>query len=330
MDLNQQIINKILLAKNCVITSHKSPDGDSIGSSLALYRFIKKLNIPVSICHPDVAPDFLFWLDGINEIVTHDVDPMVVKTKIADADLIFSLDYNSLSRVGSEMELLLKEANADFIMIDHHLDPDDFATIKISKPEVCSTAELIFDLIVNSDESDKMDAFIAEPIYLGMMTDTGSFRFSSVTSHTHRVVAEMLDLGLNHTQIHENVFDSNTLDKLRLRGFATSEKLEIVNGNVAIISLTEAELSKFNYVKGDTEGLVNIALSINGVEAAIFLKEDQGKIKMSFRAKGNKVVNVIANEHFEGGGHKYAAGGISFESMDATVEKVKSLIPNYF
>ncbi|MDB4516936.1 DHHA1 domain-containing protein, partial [Crocinitomicaceae bacterium] len=174
------------------------------------------------------------------------------------------------------------------------------------------------------------DKEMMEPLYLGIMTDTGSFRYDSVDARTHEVVAEMLKTGLNHTAIHENTFDGNRIDKLKLRGYAIAEKLEIISEyHVAIISLSAEELERFNFIKGDTEGLVNIALSVEGVESAAFFAEKDGKVKISFRSKGTPI-NTIASDHFEGGGHKFAAGGISFDSLEDTVQKFKNLLPQYF
>jgi len=327
----QQIIDKIKGAHSIVITSHKSPDGDSIGSSLGLFQFIQKLNKQVTICHPDKAPSFLLWMEDIEAIHTLEENPDTVKQLIEKADLIFSLDYNALNRVGDEMQALLEAASADFIMIDHHLNPDDYATICLSQPEICSTSQLIFEVIAHSSEANLLDARIATPLYLGIVTDTGSFRYPSVDARTHEILAEMLKLGVVHYKVHENTFDQNSVNRLRLRGFATSEKLEILHyGKVAMISLTEEELNRFEFQKGDTEGLVNIALSIEGVKAAAFFAEKEGKIKISFRSKGDYEVNVLSNENFNGGGHKYAAGGISDLPMKETIEKFKSLIPNYF
>lgn len=327
----QQIIDKIKQANSIVITSHRSPDGDSIGSSLGLYQFIQKLNKQVTICHPDKAPSFLLWLEDIEDIHTLEEDVETVKKLISKADLIFSLDYNALNRVGDEMQSLLENATAEFIMIDHHLHPADFASITLSEPEICSTSQLVYEVIAHSSEAHLLDAKVATPLYLGILTDTGSFRYPSVSFRTHEILAEMLKMGVVHFKIHENTFDQNTVNRLRLRGFATSEKLEILhNGKIAMISLLEDELNRFHYEKGDTEGLVNVALSIEGVKAAAFFAEKDGKVKISFRSKGEYEVNVLANENFEGGGHKYAAGGISDLSMNETIAKFKSLIPSYF
>lgn len=327
----QEIIDQIKKSDRIVITAHKSPDGDSVGSSLGLYRFLRKLGKDVVVCHPDRSPAFLHWLEDVTEILTMEEHPKEVAGKIVEADLIFALDYNGLGRVGEEMARLIQNAQAPAIMIDHHLHPEDFALITCSQPEICSTSQLVYETVVQSDEHASMDAFIATPLYLGMVTDTGSFRFPSVDPRTHRIVAEMIEMGVNHSRIHEQTFDTNTLDRLKLRGYATSEKLELLhNGSIAVIALSEEELKRFNYEKGDTEGLVNVALSIAGVKAAALFSEKDGKIKISFRGKEDYEVNRIASDHFEGGGHKYAAGGISSAPLADTLARFKQLIPDYF
>lgn len=330
-DFNK-IHSKIAEAKNIVITAHKSADGDSVGSSLGLYHYLKAIGKNAVVCHPDDAPHFLKFLSGAQEIMSYDMHPEKVTEAMENADLLFALDYNGLNRINADMATLFANSTGVKVMIDHHLHPDEFVDIAISQPEVCSTSQLVYELLAsNQDAKNVLNPTICSPLYLGIVTDTGSFRFPSVTSRTHQIVGEMLELGVNHAAIHEAAFDSNTIDRLRLRGFATSEKLELVhNGKVALMSLTQEELERFHFQKGDTEGLVNVALSVNGVNAAIFLSEKDGTIKISFRAKGAYEVNQLAADYFEGGGHKYASGGISHETMDATINKIKSLIPTYF
>lgn len=331
MNIHQQIVNAIIAADNIVITAHKSPDGDSIGSSLGLYRFIQKLGKQVSICHPDKAPSFFNWLNDVNDIIVFEEHPDQVSQKIKESDLLICLDYNDFSRVGEEMKGVLETFEGKIILIDHHLYPTPIADILLSETEVCSTCQLVYEVIKNSDKANLLDAHIATPLYLGILTDTGSFRFPSVEPRTHRIIAEMLELGVTHNKIHENTFDNNTLDRLKLRGYATSEKLELVHHNkIAIIVLTSKELNRFNYQKGDTEGLVNVALSIEGVKAAVLLTEQEKQVRMSFRGKDDYEVNKIAADHFSGGGHKYAAGGVSSLSLEETLNKLKEAIPNYF
>ena len=324
------IVEAIKKADKIVITSHRSPDGDSIGSSLGLARFIQALGKKVDICHPDPCPEFIKWTIKNDTIIDFESSEELVIQKLNDADLIFSLDYNAAYRLGNDMGDALKATSAKKIMIDHHLDPDEYADITVSEPDVCSTAQLIYELIDASGNSGLLNSEMAEPIYLGIMTDTGSFRYNTVTPRTHDILSLLLKSGLDHTNVHESTYDGNRIDKLKLRGYAIAEKLEIVEKyGVAILSLTEEELARFNYIKGDTEGLVNIALSVEGVQTAVFFNESKGRIKISFRSKGVPI-NVLANENFDGGGHKFAAGGISDLSMNDTLEKFKLLIPKYF
>lgn len=332
MNPYKQIENEILAASHIVITSHKSPDGDSVGSSLGLYQFIKKLGKSVTICHPDPAPEFLFWLEDISSILTLTTDPSLVEEQFEKADLIFCLDYNSSDRVGAEMQQLLEKASCKKIMIDHHLNPGDFAFITVSETSVCSTSQLIYELIEQSGNIALLDGRVGTPLYLGILTDTGSFRFPSVQPRTHEVLAKLLEAGVAHHLVHENLNDNNTVGRLRLQGYAMCEKLEVLEAfHVAVISMTEEELKKFDYKKGDTDGLVNLALSIKGMKAAIFLSEKDGLIKMSFRSKGKEnPVNMFAAEHFTGGGHANASGGVSELSMTETLNKVRSLVPLYF
>ena len=331
MNIYKQIEAEIQAASYIVITAHKSADGDSIGSSLGLLHFIEKLGKKAIICHPDKAPDFLYWLDTTN-ILLMEENPEEVTAAIKKADLIFCLDYNAISRVGPEMQVLLEEATGKKIMIDHHLNPEEFPAITLSETTASSTSQLIVDLIEHSGHLDLLDEKIGTPLYLGILTDTGSFRFNSVKPRTHEVLAKILAAGVEHHLIHEKLNDNNTESRLRLQGYAMSEKLEVLyDYNVAIISLSKEELAKYNYKKGDTDSLANLVLSIKGMKAAIVFTERDGIMKISFRSKGaENPVNLLAKEHFNGGGHANASGGMSDLSVMETLEKLKGLIPKYF
>ena len=331
MNIYKQIEAEIQAASYIVITAHKSADGDSIGSSLGLLHFIEKLGKKAIICHPDKAPDFLYWLDTTNILLMED-NPEEVAIEIKKADLIFCLDYNAISRVGPEMQVLLDEATGKKIMIDHHLNPEEFPAITLSETTASSTSQLIVDLIEHSGHLDLLDEKIGTPLYLGILTDTGSFRFNSVKPRTHEVLAKILAAGVEHHLIHEKLNDNNTESRLRLQGYAMSEKLEVLyDYNVAIIYLTKEELAKYNYKKGDTDSLANLVLSIKGMKAAIVFTERDGIMKISFRSKGaENPVNLLAKEHFNGGGHANASGGMSDLSVTETLEKLKELIPKYF
>ena len=331
MNTYQEIEAAIQAAHHIVITAHKSADGDSVGSSLGLLHFIEKLGKKAVVCHPDKAPDFLYWLDT-SPIMVMEENPEEVTAQMKKADLIFCLDYNATNRVGPDMQALLEEATCKKIMIDHHLEPEDFPTLTVSETTASSTAQLILDLIEQSGHLDLLDAKIGTPLYLGILTDTGSFKFSSVKPHTHEVLAKLLAAGVEHHLIHEKLNDNNTESRLRLQGYAMSEKLEILyDHQVGIISLSKEELAKYNYQKGDTDGLANLVLSIKGMKAAIVFKEKDGIMKISFRSKGvENPVNVLAKEHFDGGGHANASGGMSELTVGETLEKLRGLVPRYF
>ncbi len=331
MNTYQHIVNEILGASHIVITAHKSADGDSVGSSLGLLHFIEKIGRKAVICHPDGSPEFLEFL-GTSPIVVMSDEPDRVTSAFSQADLIFCLDYNGTDRVGPAMQELLEASTCKKIMIDHHLDPEVFTDLTVSDTSASSTAELIVALIDQSGHIDMLDEKIGTPLYLGILTDTGSFRFSSVAPSTHIALAKLLAAGVQHHLIHETLSDNNTESRLRLQGFAMSEKLEIMHEHhVAIIPMSKEELEKYNYQKGDTDGLANLALSIKGMKAAIVYTERDGIMKISFRSKGNdNPVNLLATEHFDGGGHANAAGGMSELSVDETLKKIKGLIPQYF
>jgi len=331
MNIYKQIEAEIQAASHIVITAHKSADGDSIGSSLGLFHFIERLGKKVVVCHPDKAPDFLDWLDT-SAILLMEENPEEVTAEMQKADLIFCLDFNATNRVGPEMQALIESATCKKVMIDHHLNPEEFPTITLSETSASSTSQLIVDLIEHSGHLDLLDEKIGTPLYLGILTDTGSFRFNSVKPRTHEVLAKILAAGVEHHLIHEKLSDNNTESRLRLQGYAMSEKLEILyDCNVAIISLSKEELAKYNYKKGDTDSLANLILSIKGMKAAIVYTERDGIMKISFRSKGiENPVNVLAKEHFNGGGHANASGGMSDLSVTDTLDKLKGLIPQYF
>jgi phosphoesterase RecJ-like protein len=331
MNTYKQIEAAIQSVKNIVITAHKSADGDSVGSSLGLLYFIEKLGKKAVVCHPDRAPEFLNFLD-LSSILLMSDEPQKITDAFQQADLIFCLDYNATDRVGADMQALLEAATCEKIMIDHHLNPQDFPNIVVSEITASSTAQLIVELIDQSGNIGLLDAKIGTPLYVGILTDTGSFRFSSVLPRTHEILAKLLAAGVQHHLIHEALNDTNTASRLRLQGFAMSEKMEILEDyHIAIIPLTKEELEKYHYQKGDTDSLANLALSIKGMKAAIVFSERDGIIKISFRSKGKEnPVNVFASEHFNGGGHANASGGMSELSVTDTLVKMKKLIPEYF
>lgn len=323
-------IKKILAdSQSIVITTHKSPDGDAIGSSLALFHYLKKNNKEVVVIVPDAFPDFLNWMSKSDEIVYYDSQSEIADKYIAKADLIFSLDYNALNRIGNLGEVI-GVSSAKKIVIDHHQDPQEFADHYFVDVECCSTAQLVYEFIDKLNDLEKLDKVIGECIYCGIMTDTGSFRYPSTTSKTHQIIAHLIDLGVNGSEIHQAVYDTYSEDRLRLLGYALTEKMKVFSGlNVAYISLSQEELNKFNFKKGDTEGLVNYPLSINGIKMAVLLTEKEGAVNFSFRSKGDFYVNKIANQYFNGGGHIYAAGGRLETTLEEAIKQLESVIEQY-
>tara|TARA_Y100001980_G_C14506460_1_gene282042 strand:+ start:104 stop:1099 length:996 start_codon:yes stop_codon:yes gene_type:complete len=302
-------IKDLLLDKSKIlITTHVNPDGDAIGSSLGLYNFLIKLGHEVIVVVPNDYPDYLKWMKSDKKILNFSDNTDKVQKLINDIQIIFCLDFNNLSRI-NELGKLIEKSNAKKVLIDHHLNPDDFYDFKYHDVNASATAELVYDLISYIDDN-LIDKDISDCIYTGILTDTGSFRFSSTTSKVHRIIAKLLDVGVKSEKIGKKIYESNSFDKLKLLGYSLSEKLEIIcNGKVAYIVLTRKDLLNHNYRKGDTEGIVNYALSILGVNMAVLIIETKDRIKFSFRSSGNFSVNKFANKYFNGGGHKNAAGG---------------------
>ncbi|MCB0479084.1 MAG: bifunctional oligoribonuclease/PAP phosphatase NrnA [Crocinitomicaceae bacterium] len=329
-ELVLQAKNWIESAKHIVIIGHKSPDGDSVGSSLGLYNTLIKFKEDVQVCMPDPYPGFLRWMKGTDEIKNFEQHTSQVMDLMEQADLIFCLDFNSETRVG-KMENSLREASAKKIMIDHHQDPSDFADITFSFPNECSTSQLIYKFLAHAELLNYLDADAGACLYCGIMTDTGSFKFPNTSPETHRIIANLMENGVDHYKIHELVFDQNTEDKLKLRSSIISNSLRVLEEyKTAIIAVSQKDLEKFNYEKGDTEGLVNVALSLGTVNRSAFFTEEDGLIKISFRSKGiENPVNGIASKYFEGGGHINAAGGKYLGTLDQAVQKFVTVLPEF-
>lgn len=323
---------KSLLAspKKIAIVTHKNPDGDAIGSSLALFHYLTKTNHFVTVITPNDYPDFLKWIPGQDLILKFDSQNSQSLEALNNVDIIFTLDFNAFHRAG-DMENTLAENKSLKIMIDHHQQPDPYAKYTYSDVSMSSTCEMVYDFIEMLGDLDHLDSNMATAIYLGIMTDTGSFRFNSTTSRTHRVIADLIDKGAENTFIHNQVYDTNSYNRLQLLGCALSNLKVLPEYRAAYITLTLNELQKFDYKKGDTEGFVNYALSLdNIVLAAIFIEDAQQNIvKISLRSKGDFSVNLMSRSHFEGGGHTNAAGGKSDLPIKETVEKFISILPQY-
>jgi bifunctional oligoribonuclease and PAP phosphatase NrnA len=331
--LNPAQVKKIkaLLSKpkNIVIVTHWSPDGDAIGSSLGLYNYLLKKKHKVTVITPNDYPDFLKWMKGEKKILNFQEKQAAAKKQISKAELIFCLDFNSLKRIDQLGDLVSVSTAIKFI-IDHHPQPDTFADYMLHSVSACSTCELVYDFINLMSDRKVLDKDIAGCLYTGIMTDTGSFRYPSTTSKTHLVLSDLIKAGAENAEIHNLVYDGNSESKLKLLGYCLNEKLTVLpTFKTAFFSLSEEELKRFNYKKGDTEGVVNYALSIAGIRFAGFFVERDGVIKTSFRSKGSFDVNKFARANFNGGGHVNAAGGMSELSLEKTLEKFVSLLPEY-
>lgn len=314
-------IKELLLKgnKNIVITSHLNPDGDAVGSSLGLMFFLQKYNNNVSVILPDKIPDFLEWMPESKNILVYKNFTPECKKKIEHSDIIFCLDYNDLSRIG-EMENSISISKAKKIMIDHHKNPTPFSDYTYSDISVSSTSELIYNFIEKLGQLNMFDKYIAICLYTGIMTDTGSFRFKTTTSFTHKIISAFLDKGIDIEEIHKNIYDVNTLDRYKLLSIALNNMK--VKNNIAYTFISSEDFLLIeNSKSGITEGFVNYGLGLKDVIlSAIFIeKKDDGIIKISLRSKGNLDVDEISRKYFKGGGHKNASGGKSELSLKETL-----------
>ena len=323
----QTIKSLLATPKKIVIIPHRNPDGDAMGSTLGLYHFLLKLNHQVLVISPNEFPEFLDWLPGSETVLTYEKHKDETTKILQEAELLFTLDFNSLHRVG-EMETILKELTATYIMIDHHQKPDDYAEFIYSDTEFGSTCEMIYNFIELLDQTHLLDKTIATCIYTGILTDSGSFRFPKTTGKTHRIVASLIDLGVENSLIPNLLFDNNSYNRLQLLGKALQNMKVMSEFNTSFITLSQAELDSFEHVKGDTEGIVNYGLTIKGIIfTALFIENKEEKIiKISFRSQGDFDVNQFARDNFSGGGHINAAGGKSELSLEETIKKFEGLV----
>lgn len=322
---------KTLLGANglVVITTHHKPDGDAIGSCVALYHYLTDCNKQCCIVFPSDFPDFLMWMVEGTNYVNYENNPQEGNNILTSASVIFCLDFNDAKRVERLESHLIKSA-AIKIMIDHHLEPTDFCNYTFSFNKAGSTAELIYHFIRSMDGHYRFTKISASSLYAGIMTDTGSFRFSSTTGDTHRLVASLLDCGVIPNEVHEAIFDNFSENRTHFLGHCLKDKLVVLHEyKTAYIAITKDELKQYSHQTGDTEGIVNFALSIKGIRMAAFLCEHEGIIKISFRSRGQFSVKELAASHFSGGGHQNAAGGRSFDTLDNTVDKFISILPSY-
>lgn len=324
-------IQELLAApQQIVIIPHKNPDGDAIGSTLGLWHYLTNSGLSATIIAPNDYPKFLKWMPGNEHILNFERHNSQAKEKLAEATLIFTLDFNHLGRTG-QMAPLLENSEAKFVMIDHHQAPSDYAVVTYSDVGKSSTCEMVYEFIAYLGGKNSINAEIANCLYTGIMTDTGSFKFSSTTSRTHRIVADLIDKGAQNTEIHHQIYDTNSPSRLHLLGCALKNMVILEDYSTAYITLSQEELDLYEYNKGDTEGFVNYGLTLDGIIFAVIFIEnkEEGIIKISFRSTGDFSVNEFARTHFEGGGHTNAAGGKSDDSLPETVKRFKSYLKEY-
>lgn len=312
-----------------VIVTHVGPDGDAMGASLAMWHYLMTIEKEPVIIVPNPFPNFLAWMPGSDCVLDYENQKEKADEMIAAAELFFTLDFNTTSRMGDMADQVLKNP-ADKILVDHHLHPDSFAKIKISYPEISSTSELIFRLICRMGDFSSINLACAECIYTGMMTDTGGFTYNSNSQEIYIIIAELIKIGIDKDDIYRKVFNTYSVDRLRLMGYCLFNKMKVFpEYRAALITLTGKELYQFNYTNGDAEGFVNIPLSIAGVDFSVFMREDTDKIKISLRSQGSFPANKVAADLFNGGGHLNAAGGESSATLAETVKKFTEALPDY-
>lgn len=312
------------------IIPHKNPDGDAIGAALGLHHYLVKKGHSSVVISPNDYPEFLKWMPGTGNVIIYEKQNAQAKEFIATSTLIFTVDFNDLGRIG-QLKEVLEETDTTFVMVDHHQSPANYASVMYSDTSMSSTCEMIFHMIKALGGENEINSEIADCLYAGILTDTGSFKYAATTSETHRVVAALIDKGARNSEIHREIFDTNTPSRLHLLGCALNNLVILPEYSTAYITLSQEELDKHDFKKGDTEGFVNYGLTLAGIRMAVIFIEnkDEGIIKISFRSEGDFSVNEFARSYFEGGGHTNAAGGKSTRSMEETVAYFRTLLEQH-
>jgi bifunctional oligoribonuclease and PAP phosphatase NrnA len=317
-------------SENILLICHINPDGDAIGSQLALYHYLRTQGKKAEMVSPNNLQEFLKWMDGANRIHIYIRERDTCRKLIADADLIVMLDFNQTNRLG-EAEEQINSSAAEKVIIDHHLEPGDFSGLMISDPSKCSTSEIIHELITMLNDGPFINKFYAEALYVGIITDTGNFVHGNYSSRTFRIVADLLDTGIDKERIHNLIYNNFSSDRMRLMGFSLNEKMILLpEYQTAYIALTRNDLAAFKHAKGDTEGFVNMPLSISGIIFSTLFIEKEGFVKLSFRSKGKFPANQFAAEFFSGGGHLNAAGGEYQDTLDNTIRYFRKVLEENF
>jgi len=328
-DLIHKVEKELNRADKIVIVVHVGPDGDAMGSSLAMWHYLMTIEKEPVVIVPTAFPNFLSWMPGSENVLVYEQKKSICDEIIANAELIFTLDFNVPNRL-AKMETAIMNAAAPKILVDHHLHPGDYAKVTISYPEISSTSELIFRLICRLGDFSKINLACAECIYTGMMTDTGAFTYNSNKPEIYIIINELIKIGVDKDAIYRLVFNNYSADRMRLMGYALYNKMKVYpEYKAALITLSLNELKEFNYQNGDAEGLVNLPLSIDGVLFSAFMREDSDKIKISLRSQGTFPANKVSADLFNGGGHLNAAGGESYTTLDEAIQKFEKALPDY-
>src|SRR5688572_6528106 len=330
MEKIQDFKEYVKIPRKAVILTHFKPDADALGSSLGLAHYLKKKGHSSIVITPSDYPDFISWMPGNKDVLIYQKEKSEKSAKqIGQADLIFCLDFSSLNRI-NDLGEMVRKSSAKKVLIDHHLEPERFADFEQWDDTAASTAELVFKLIVELGDKHLVDADIADCLYAGIMTDTGSFKHSNTSHQVFQVASELVERGANPYKVSKLIYDTNTIERLRLMGYVLSEKLQILpEYRTAYIVLSAEELKRFGSQTGDTEGLVNYGLAVKGVKLSVLISERKENIKLSLRSLGNFSVNEMARAHFEGGGHRNAAGGQTTLTLEQTVKKFLDILPLY-
>lgn len=316
-------------SRNVVLTTHHNPDGDALGSLLGMYYILKELGVKSEVLVPNAFPDFLAWLPGADAIIVHSKQKELAESKLTDADLVVSLDYNGSRRLEA-MALPFEKSKAKMVLVDHHPDPESPFDLEFSYTQVSSTAELVYELGTMLLGETKISYNAAVNIFVGIMTDTGSFSYAIPSPRTFEISGKLIGLGVNVEAVQGLVYNTFSEGRMRLLGFALSEKMRVFpQHRAAYISLSKEELKRFGFSIGDTEGLVNYPLSIKGIVFSALFTENTSFVKVSLRSRGEFAVNEFCAKHFNGGGHRNAAGGKSFVSLGETEGVFERLLEEY-
>lgn len=327
LDRIEELRALLAAPKQCVIVTHYNPDGDALGSALGLMHLLKAMGHSAQVVLPNTPPGFLHWMPGYDATLALDRDKANAEVMVRDAEVLFCLDFNRTDRVGG-LEDALKAALVK-VLIDHHQEPEDFAMIAFSDTGASSTCQMVADIADAMGVFDRIDRNSATCLYTGIVTDSGSFRYSSTTPHTMRMAANLMEKGVEVAVVHEAILNDERASRLKLLGFALNERMEVLPElGTAIMHLSKDDLKRFDYRTGDTEGFVNYGLTIRGIRLAALFIERPDMVKISLRSRGDLAVDRFLKEHFNGGGHRNAAGGHTKESLAQALTRFKALLPS--